>query len=79
MAFQKPSISLWWSKFGGMLVPDAKRLKALESENTRLMKLLADVILEQEVTREVLQTIRRRAITQGTGAHPDYSYRVPIT
>jgi putative transposase len=38
-----------------MNVPDAKRLKTLEVENTRLKKLLAEAILEQEVTREVLR------------------------
>ena len=36
-------------------VSDAKRLKELEIENTRLKKLLADSLLENEVTREVLR------------------------
>lgn len=39
-----------------MNVLDAKWLKTLEVENTRLKKLLAEAILEQEVTREVLRT-----------------------
>ncbi len=52
--FSEASYYLWRSKFGGMNVPDAKRLKTLEVENTRLKKLLAEAILEQEVTREVL-------------------------
>jgi putative transposase len=38
-----------------MDVSDAKRLKALESENTRLKKLLAEALLENEVTKEVLR------------------------
>jgi putative transposase len=38
-----------------MSVPDAKRLKELETENTRLKKLLAESHLEIEVTREVLR------------------------
>jgi len=38
-----------------MDVSDAKRLKELETENRRLKKLLAEALLEQEVTREVLQ------------------------
>jgi putative transposase len=46
---------LWRSKFGGMSVSDAKRLKELEIENTHLKKLLADSLLENEVTREVLR------------------------
>jgi putative transposase len=38
-----------------MNVSDAKRLKALEAENARLKKLLAEAMLEQEATREVLR------------------------
>jgi putative transposase len=53
--FSDASYYLWRSKFGGMGVSDAKRLKELEIENTRLKKLLADALLENEVTREVLR------------------------
>jgi len=53
--FSESSDYLWRSKFGGMSVSDAKRLKELEVENTRLKKLLADSLLENEVTREVLR------------------------
>ena len=53
--FSEASYYLWRSKFGGMSVSDAKRLKELEIENTRLKKLLADALLENEVTREALR------------------------
>jgi len=53
--FSEASYYLWRSKFGGMEVSDAKRLKALEAENTRLKKLLAESLLENEVTREALR------------------------
>ena len=53
--FSEASYYLWRSKFGGMSVPDAKRLKELEAENVRLKKLLAESMLEIEVTREVLR------------------------
>ena len=53
--FSEASDSLWRSKFGGMSVSDAKRLKELETENGRLKKLLAESQLEIEVTREVLR------------------------
>lgn len=53
--FSEASYYLWRSKFGGMDVSDAKRLKSLESENTRLKKLLAEALLENEVTKEVLR------------------------
>ena len=49
--FSEASYYLWRSKFGGMSVSDAKRLKELETENTRLKKLLAEAMLENEVTR----------------------------
>ncbi|KEZ74886.1 transposase, partial [Pseudomonas syringae pv. syringae FF5] len=40
--FSEASYYLWRSKFGGMSVPDAKRLKDLEAENARLKRLLAE-------------------------------------
>ena len=53
--FSEGSYYLWRSTFGGMSVPEAKRLKELESENTRLKKLLAESMLELEITREVIR------------------------
>ena len=53
--FSDASFYLWRSKFGGMDVSDSKRLKALESENARLKKLLAESMLENEVSREALR------------------------
>ena len=53
--FSEASYYLWRIKFGGMSVSDARRLKALESENAKLKKLLAEAMLEREVTREVLR------------------------
>ena len=46
---------LWRNKFGGMTASDAKRLKELIAENTRLKKLLAESVLENEVTRDALR------------------------
>jgi putative transposase len=53
--FSEASYYLWRSKYGGMDISDAKRLKALELENARLKKLLADALLENEVTKEALR------------------------
>jgi len=53
--FSEASYYLWRSKFGGMSVSDARRLKELEAENARLKKLLAESMLEMEVTREALR------------------------
>ena len=51
--FSEASYYLWRSKFGGMSVPDAKRLKELETENGRLKKLLAERDLDIELLKEV--------------------------
>jgi putative transposase len=44
----------WKAKFGGMDVSDARRLKTLESENTRLKKLLADTLLDNSILKDLL-------------------------
>ena len=44
----------WKAKFGGMKVSDAQRLKALELENGKLKRLLANSMLEVDAMREVL-------------------------
>ena len=51
--FSEASYYLWRSKYGGMDVSDAKRLKALESENARLKKLLAEAMLDNAVLKDV--------------------------
>lgn len=44
----------WRSKFAGMEVSEAKRLRELESENNKLKKLLAEKLLENEAMKDVL-------------------------
>ena len=44
----------WKSKYGGMSVSEAKRLKQLESENGQLKKLVADLSLDKQMLQEVL-------------------------
>ena len=44
----------WKSKYGGMTVSEAKRLKALEDENRRLKKLVADLTLDKDILQETL-------------------------
>jgi putative transposase len=53
--FSEPSDYAWKAKFGGMSVSDAQRLKALEAENTKLKKLLANSMLEIDAMREALK------------------------
>ena len=44
----------WKAKFGGMDVSEAKRLKALEEENAKLKKLLAEQMRDAAALRELL-------------------------
>ena len=44
----------WRQKYGNLQIDEAKRLKALEAENARLKKLLAEALLANEGLKEVL-------------------------
>lgn len=53
--FSEASYYAWRSKYGGMDVSDAKRLKALETENAKLKKLLAESMLKIDLSREAMR------------------------
>lgn len=48
------TIYTWKSKFGGMDVSEAQRLRALEDENSRLKRLVADLSLDREMLKAVI-------------------------
>jgi putative transposase len=52
--FSEATFYKWRSKFGGMEVPDAKRLRELEAENAKLKKLLAEAHLDIHALKSVL-------------------------
>lgn len=52
--FSDASFYTWRAKFGGMTIPDAKRLRDLEVENTQLKKLLAESLLDAEALKVAL-------------------------
>jgi putative transposase len=47
------SLCKWKAKFGGMDVSDARRLKALETENGRLKRIVADLTLDIQVLKDI--------------------------
>ena len=49
------SIYKWKAKYGGMDISEAKRLKALEDENARLKKLVAELSLDREMLQDVVR------------------------
>jgi putative transposase len=50
----RATISIWRKKFAGMEVSDAKRLKALEDENRRLKRVVADLTLDKQMLQDAL-------------------------
>lgn len=59
----------WKAKFGGLDVSDAKRLKALEDENAKLKRLLADAMLDTAALKELLgKNVWSAPPLQGSGS-----------
>lgn len=50
----QPTFYSWKSKFGGLEVSEAKRLKALDDENRKLKKLLAEQVMDNATLKEML-------------------------
>jgi len=50
----RPSHFKWKAKYGGLEVSEARRLKALEDENRRLKKLLAESMLDNAALKDLL-------------------------
>ena len=48
------TFSKWKAKFGGMDVSEARRLKALEDENTKPKRMLADAMLDNVALKDLL-------------------------
>ncbi len=51
----EPTFYRWKSKFGGMTVSEAKRLRALEQENTELKKMVAELSLDKRALKAALE------------------------
>ena len=47
------SIYKWKARYGGLDVPEAKRLKQLEDENSKLKKLLAEAMLDNAMLKDI--------------------------
>jgi len=52
----------WKSKYGGLEVPEPRRLKELEQENARFKKMYADLSLDYQIVKEVLS---KKALSSG--------------
>jgi putative transposase len=52
--FSDATFYMWRAKYGGMDIPDAKRLRELEGENAKLKRLLAEAHLDMHALKSVL-------------------------
>lgn len=59
----------WKAKYGGLDVSEARRLKALEDENARLKKLLAESMLNEAALRDLLGNVWSAPSLQGSWAN----------
>jgi putative transposase len=55
LGVSEETLYTWKSKYGGMEVNEARRLKELEEENRRLKQLVADLSLDREALRGVIR------------------------
>ena len=61
---------VWKAKFGGMEPSEAKRLKALEDENAKLKRLLAEAMLDNTALKDLLSKKNGDARRQARGRRP---------
>ena len=54
-AITEQTYSRWRKEYGGLKLAQAKRLKELEKENSRLKRVVAELSLEKQILREVAQ------------------------
>ena len=64
----KHTVYAWKAKYGGMTVGEAQRLRQLEDENGRLKKLVADLSLDKEMLKAVIEKTGGARRTQGGSA-----------
>ena len=55
LGFTEQSYYRWRKEYGGLQINQVKRLKALEKENSRLKKMVADLSLDKDILNEALR------------------------
>ena len=75
---RKHGVSEPTSKFGGMSVSDAKRLKQLEEENSKLKKLVADLSLDKAMLQDVVKRKNKACSGPALGRRSANGHRTSI-
>ena len=65
----------WKSKYGGLEVSDARRLKALEDENQRLKRLLAEAMLDNAALKDLLAKTSKACGEKESGGSAERAIR----
>jgi transposase-like protein len=55
LGVSEPTLHRWRNQYGGMKASEAKRLKELQQENTRLKRAVADLTLDNQILKEISQ------------------------
>lgn len=55
LGIAEKTLSRWRAKYAGLSLSDLQKLKHLEDENTRLKKLVADLSLDNQILKEVVE------------------------
>jgi len=63
----EPTFQRWRSQYGGMKSEEARRLKALEVENARLKRLVAEKELDISILRETNEHLGKPQVPRGGG------------
>ena len=77
MGMSEPTFYRWKKQFVGMGVPEIRRLKQLEDENSKLKRLVADLTLDRSMLQDVLQTkVVRPAVRREVAGHLQVAYEI---
>lgn len=68
LGVSEPTYARWRSQYGGMKADEARRLKELEVENTRLKRLVADQALDMAILKEANAYLGKHQRRTGGGA-----------
>lgn len=66
MGVSEPTFYRWKKQFGGVGVPEIRRLKQLEDENSMLKRLVADLTLDRSMLQDVLKPVRQARKPSGS-------------
>ena len=65
----EPTFYNWKARYGGMVVSDVKRMKELEEENSRLKRIVANLTLENDAIKHVIEKNSAACRQTGSGNH----------